>query len=420
MLPWISRAIVVVLDGAGLGALPDAHDYGDAGANTLGHVAETAAPHIPTLRRLGLGNISGMAGLKSVAAPQGAFGRLAELSVGKDSTVGHWELTGVVSSRAYPTYPEGFPPEIIGEFARRTGRGVLGNRPASGTQIIQELAEEHLRTGGWIVYTSADSVFQVAAHEAVIPLEELYAACDAAADMLMPRGLILRVIARPFAGAPGHLCRTAGRRDINMPAPGVTVLDRLAAAYLPVVTIGKVDSVFAGRAITEALHTADNREVLSALRDELEFARRGLVLANLTDFDMLYGHRRDVVGFARALEEADAAFERLLGMLRPRDLLFITADHGCDPTSPGTDHTREYVPILVAGQSVRPGVDLGTRTSFADLGATVCEALGIPGPDRGSSFWRECAAPVHRRALSAQTTRDHWDRRRDLFGGCLC
>lgn len=414
MHPWVCRIIVVVLDGAGIGALPDADQYGDRGAHTLGHVAERIALQVPHLRRLGLGNIVPLPGIAPCRRPLGAYGKLAERSAGKDSTVGHWELMGVVSERAYPTYPKGFPPEIITEFTRRTGRGVIGNRPASGTAIIEELYAEHRRTGAWIVYTSADSVFQVAAHEDVIPRAELYAACQQAAQMLMARGQVLRVIARPFKGTPGALRRTSGRRDYNLPAPGVTVLDRLSEAFCPTVTIGKVDSIFGGRNVTEAHHTHDNEETLEALLAEVELRQPGLVLANLVDFDMTWGHRNDPVGFAAGLEAFDAALGHLLKRLWPRDVLVLTADHGCDPTDQSTDHTREYVPVLVYGQAVRPGAPIGVRNSFADLGATLCDALGVAPPTCGASFWQSIVRPAGKGSTDFAGQRMAWLRSRAL------
>ena len=416
MYPWVSRVIVVILDGVGIGALPDADQYGDCGAHTLGHVAEQIGLEVPNLQRLGLGNITPLPGIPPCDRPLAAFGKLAERSAGKDSTVGHWELMGVVTERAYPTYPRGFPPEIIAEFTQRTGRGVIGNRPASGTQIIEELYAEHRRTGAWIVYTSADSVFQVAAHEEVIAPEELYAACEQAAKMLMERGLVLRVIARPFTGTAGSLRRTSGRRDYNLPPPGVTVLDRLAEALCPTVTIGKVDAIFAGRNVTEAVHTHNNEETVDALLFEVELRQPGLVLANLVDFDMTWGHRNDAAGFAAGLEAFDAALGRLLELLGPRDVLVLTADHGCDPTDESTDHTREYVPVLVLGHAVKAGAAIGTRASFADLGASICDALGVALPSAGASFWGAIARPADTGSTAFATQRMAWLRNRALAG----
>lgn len=416
-LPWIGRVVLIVLDGAGVGALPDAARYGDAGANTLGHVAAAAPLRLPNLQRLGLGNIVDMPGVPPARDAAGAFGKLAQRSAGKDSTVGHWELMGVVCPEPFPTYPEGFPAQIIGAFAERTGRGVIGNRPASGTQIIEELFDEHRRTGKWIVYTSADSVFQVAAHEDVIPSSELYEACRAAAELLFAGRAALRVIARPFTGERGALRRTGGRRDFNMPPPGATALDALAEGRLPVVTVGKIDDIFSGRGITRAERTGGNVATLARLEAELELRQDGLCFVNLVDFDMLWGHRNDAAGFARGLTEFDEALGRVLALLRERDILVITADHGCDPTMPGTDHTREYVPLIVWGPLVRAGMDLGVRASFADAGATVCEALGVPAPRAGMSAWREIAATHPTEVSRVESQRVDWFRRRSLVRG---
>lgn len=416
-MPWIGRVVVIILDGAGVGALPDAACYGDAGANTLGNVAAAAPLRLPNLERLGLGNIVDMPGVPPAARPAGAFGKLAQRSAGKDSTIGHWELMGVVCPEPFPTYPEGFPPGIIKAFEARTGRGVIGNRPASGTQIIEELCEEHRRTGAWIVYTSADSVFQVAAHDQVIPPDELYEGCRAAAELLFADRAALRVIARPFTGEKGGLRRTGGRRDFNMPPPDVTALDLLGEARLPVVTIGKIDDIFSGRGITRAERTGGNAATIAALEAELELWHGGLCFANLVDFDMLWGHRNDAAGFARGLREFDDALGRIPGLLRERDILLITADHGCDPTTPGTDHTREHVPFLACGSLVRAGVDLGVRDSFADVGATVCEALGAQAPPAGVSAWREIAAACPIEVSRVESERVDWFRRRSLVRG---
>lgn len=387
MLPRIERVIVLVLDGVGAGALPDAAEFGDGPVDTLGHVAATRPLRLPHLQALGLGNLAALPGVPPAEQPAAAFGRLAERSPARDSTVGHWELMGLVAPQAFPLYPEGFPAEIIAEFSALTGRPVIGNIPASGTRVIADLYEEHRATGAWIVYTSGDSVFQVAAHADVVPIEELHAACRLAADRLIARGDVLRVIARPFRGAPPHLHRSSQRRDYNAEPPGVTLLDRAAAAGLPVITVGKVDQVMGGRGITDAIAASGNAAVMSAVVHELDTLPVGLMLANLIDFDMLYGHRRDPQGFAAALEAFDCALGGLLAALRPRDVLAITADHGCDPTAPGSDHTREYAPLLLAGRCVCPGIGLGDRPSFADLGATLCHALGLQLPTHGASFW---------------------------------
>jgi len=384
------RVFLIVLDGVGIGALPDAEAYGDAGSDTLRHVAEAAGGlRLPVLERLGLGRLLELPGVRAIRDPRAARGRLAERSPGKDSTTGHWELAGLVLERAFPTYPHGFPRELLDAWAERVGRGWIGNVAASGTEIIQRLGAEHQRTGHFIVYTSADSVFQVAAHERTVPLEELYEACRAARERLTGAHAVGRVIARPFEGAPGDYRRTSRRRDFSLPPPGPTLLDRLTAAGHAVLTIGKVDELFAGRGVTEAIHTAGNAEGEEVL---LELARKGgegLVFANLVDFDTLYGHRNDAPGFGRALEQFDERLGELLSLLRPDELLIITADHGNDPTTASTDHAREYTPLLVAGPRVRPGADLGTRDTFADVAATLSQLFGVPGGGAGTSFLAE-------------------------------
>jgi phosphopentomutase len=379
------RAILLVLDGVGIGAAPDAAAYGDIGSDTLGHLARAVGGlRVPHLERLGLGRIAPLDGVAPVTRPAAAFGRMEPRSSGKDSTTGHWELAGVHVTRPFPTYPQGFPAEVVAEFARRTGRGVLGNVVGSGTAILTEFGEAHQRTGEWILYTSADSVFQIAAHEETIPLAELYAACETARAMLVPPHDISRVIARPFVGRPGAYTRTANRRDYAIAAPEETLLDALAAAGIPRVGVGKVDDLFARRGL-DGGHTKDNAEGIARILDWLRTGPDGLCFANLVDFDQLYGHRNDVPGFYRAVREFDAALPDLIAALREDDLLCITADHGNDPTTPSTDHARECVPVLVVGPRVIP-VDLGRRSTFSDLGATVAEWLGVPFRGRGTSF----------------------------------
>ena len=382
------RAIVIVLDGVGAGAAPDADRYGDAGSNTLGNLSRAVGGlKLPTLERLGLGRVIPLAGVASDVAPQGAWGRMRPASAGKDSTTGHWEICGIQLSRPFPTYPDGFPPELIKEFERRTGRGVLGNVAASGTAIIDRFGSEHVRTGKLIVYTSADSVFQVAAHERVVPLEELYRACEIARAMLVAPHDVSRVIARPFTGDGNGFTRTANRRDFAVAPPSETLLDALAAANIPRYGVGKVDDLFAGRSIA-AEHVPDNAAGLVAIDRALREAPSGLLFANLVDFDQLWGHRNDSAGFHEGLRSFDDALPTLLSALREDDLLFLTADHGNDPTTPSTDHSREIVPVLVAGARVRP-TDLGERATFADLGATVGEWLGVGFRGRGTSFLSE-------------------------------
>jgi phosphopentomutase len=386
------RAVVVVLDGVGVGEAPDAAAYGDVGSDTLGHVCTAAGGlALPNLARLGLGHVRPLDGVPAVPAPVGAFGQLVPRSAGKDSTTGHWELAGVVLDRPFPTYPGGFPPDVVDAFARATGRPVIGNVVGSGTAVVDEYGPEHERTGAWILYTSADSVFQVAAHEAVVPLGELYGACETARGLLVAPHDVSRVIARPFLGTPGAYRRTAHRRDYSIAPPSETLLDALAAAGVPRAGVGKVDDLFAGRHLS-ARHTGSNAEAIDAiaawLGGEGDGAAGGLLLANLVDFDTLYGHRNDAAGFAEALREVDAAIPRLEALLREDDLLFITADHGNDPTTPSTDHARERVPLLARGARVRP-VSLGARDTFADLGATVAEWLGVPFRGAGRSFLAE-------------------------------
>ncbi len=383
----------MIIDGGGVGALPDAAAYGDTGANTLLHViAEEGPLHLPNLRRLGLDEILALS--MSATAPQktapppgaGYYGRAASRSAGKDTTSGHWELAGVVLKQPFPLYPQGFPKEIIHDFETAIGRPVLGNIAASGTVIIEELGESHLQTGSPIVYTSADSVFQVAAHEELVPPERLYSWCAVAREILQGRHAVGRVIARPFTGRPGSFKRTAGRKDFSLSPPGETLLDLAAAAGCSVAVIGKVADVFNHRGITVHRPGGDNAATAAALLGLLEESPGGIIWATFGDFDTLYGHRNDSRGFASALERFDLHLGVLLAGLRPQDFLFISADHGCDPTHPGTDHTREHVPLMAWSPSLKQGSALGTRSSFADLGASAAQWLCLPRPDNGSSF----------------------------------
>jgi phosphopentomutase len=379
------RAIILVLDGVGVGAAPDAADYGDAGSDTLGNLSRAVGGlRLPHLAAVGLGNVAPIQGLTPVVAAEGAWGRMRPASAGKDSTTGHWEIAGVHLSRPFPTYPDGFPPDVIDRFSAAVGRGVIGNVAASGTEIIARLGEEHESTGKLIVYTSADSVFQIAAHEEVVPLEELYSACETARGQLVAPHDVSRVIARPFVGQPGAYRRTANRRDYSLAPPEETLLDDLAAAGVPRAGVGKVDDLFAGRSL-RARHTTSNAEGIAAILDWLRGDQGGLLFANLVDFDTLYGHRNDVAGFERALREFDDALPAIRAELREDDLLFITADHGNDPTTTSTDHARECVPLLALGEPVHP-VSLGERATFSDLGATVAEWLNVGFRGRGSSF----------------------------------
>ena len=381
------RVFLVVLDGVGIGELPDAARYGDRGANTLLHVAESAGRlRLPVMESLGLGCLLPLPNVRPLFAPRGARARLAEKSAGKDSTTGHWEMMGLVLEQAFPTYPDGFPEELLDRWSERVERGWIGNVAASGTEIISRLGARHQETGRFIVYTSADSVFQVAAHEATVPVEKLYDACRVARAMLQGEHAVGRVIARPFEGSPGDYRRTSRRRDFSLPPHAPTVMDAMVGAGRRVVTVGKVDDLFAGHGVSDAIHTKDNSEGEAVLLDLIKRPGEGLVFANLVDFDTQFGHRNDPAGFARALEQFDVTLGQMLGRLRGDEMAWVTADHGNDPTTPGTDHTREYTPLLVAGPRVRDAVDLGTRSSFADLGATVAEMFSVTMPRAGRSF----------------------------------
>jgi phosphopentomutase len=379
------RALILVLDGVGCGPAPDTAAYGDAGSDTIGNLARAVGGlHLPNLQRLGFGNVAPIEGVAASPEPHGAWGHMIPRSAGKDSTTGHWEIAGLHLKKPFPTYPRGFPPEVVDAFSRATGRPVIANAVASGTAVIDQFAAEQQRSGAWIVYTSADSVFQVAAHEGLIPLAELYRACEIARAQLVAPHDVSRVIARPFEGTPGAWKRTANRRDYSIQPPGVTLLDALAEAGIPRAGVGKVDDLFAGRGITSR-HTADNREGVAFLQEWISGPSRGFCFANLVDFDQLYGHRNDVRGFQGAIEEFDRALPSLLSALRDNDLLFITADHGNDPTTPSTDHARECVPLLAVGPRV-VGVPLGARDTFSDLGATVADWFGLSWRGQGTSF----------------------------------
>jgi phosphopentomutase len=387
----LKRAAIIVLDGLGIGPAPDTAAYGDAGSDTLGNVARAVGGlTLPHLQRLGLGRCRPLAGLEPVTSPEAAFGVALPRSHGKDSTTGHWELCGLLLERAFPTFPQGFPEALLAEFARQSGRGVLGNRAASGTAIIAELGAEHQRSGKWIVYTSADSVFQVAAHEETVPLAELYRACELARTLLVGDCAVSRVIARPFTGTPGAYRRTPHRRDFSLAPVGPTLLDRLAAAGVPRVGIGKVDDLFAGRNIASE-HTATNADAYRLIERALERTETGFIFVNVIEFDQTWGHRNDVVGFHQGLQELDRWIPRLEARARGDDLIIITADHGNDPTTPSTDHSREAVPILALGPRVRPQA-LGERPTFADVGASVAAYFDLPPLEAGTSFWKDIAA----------------------------
>ena len=380
-----SRIIVIVLDSVGVGALDDAEAYGDEGSNTLGNIAQCVPLRLPTLRALGLDRIVDIGGT-SAAQPRGAFGRMAEVSAGKDSVTGHWEMMGIVLDRAFPVFPDGFPRPLLDAFEARIGRGTLGNYAASGTTIIDDLGGEHMRTGKPIVYTSADSVFQIAAHEDIIPIDEQYRINAIAFELAVLGYGLGRVIARPFIGEPGRFTRTANRKDYAMPPTSETVLDRLSAARIPTIAIGKIDDLFAGRGITRALHTVSDAAGMEAVTAEMAALAQGLIFTNLVDFDSQFGHRNDVHGYAGNMELFDTRLSELLPRLREDDLLVVTADHGNDPTTPSTDHSREHVPLLVTGPRVTPGVALGTRRTFADLGQTVADNFGVGPMQHGKSF----------------------------------
>jgi phosphopentomutase len=388
-------AYLIVLDSVGIGAAPDAAEYGDAGASSIAHTAEAVGGlHLPVLQSMGLGNIPGLLpdgipiqGVPPTKTPRAGYGAMRERSRGKDTTTGHWEMAGIVLEKPFHTFPPGppsFPSELLDAFVRRTGRPAIGNKAYSGTAIIDELGAEHVRTGAWIVYTSADSVFQIAAHEEVIPLPELYRGCEIARELCDPY-MVGRVIARPFVGTPGGFHRTGNRRDFSYPPIAPTILDRLLTAAIPVTGVGKIEDIFAGKGVSESLHTTNNAETQAAV---LELARRrrpGLVFANLIDFDMLWGHRRDAHGYARALEDADRFIGELSSLLMQQDLILVTADHGNDPTFRGTDHTREHVPLIAHSPSL-PGWSLGVRDGFSDIAQSLASYFGIAPMPHGLSF----------------------------------
>jgi phosphopentomutase len=381
-----SRVILIVLDSVGIGELPDAGRYGDEGSDTLGNICRAVDLALPNLARLGLGNIATLRGVPASAAPEGCYGRMAESSPGKDSVTGHWEIAGIVLDRPFPTFPTGFPTEVIEAFERAIGRGTLGNEVASGTEIIARLGDAHVASGKPIVYTSADSVFQIAAHEQVVPVPELYRMCEAAYRIVVEGLGVGRVIARPFVGPSGQYTRTANRHDYAMPSPRPTLLDVLAKAGVPVFSVGKVADLFAGRGITRSRPTPSDSAGVDVLLDVMQAEARGLIFVNLVDFDTQFGHRNDVAGYAANLERFDRRLPEILAALGPDDLLVLTADHGNDPTTPSTDHSREHVPLLAAGPKVGRGRDLGTRETFADLGQTVASVFGVGPLEHGSSF----------------------------------
>ena len=389
----IRRVILVVLDSVGIGELPDAAAYGDEGSDTLGNISRVVPLRLPNLCALGLRELVALPGVDRPALPAGAFGRMAEASPGKDSVTGHWELAGLVLDRPFPVFPHGFPPEIMREFEARIGRPTLGNVVASGTEIIARLGDEHVRTGHPIVYTSADSVFQIAAHEDVIPVPELYRFCEIGFDIVVRGHGVGRVIARPFVGPSGRFERTANRHDFAQVPYADTLLDRLVAAGIDVISVGKISDLFAGRGITRATPTKSDAHGMDVIAQEMASVDAGVIFANLVDSDAQFGHRNDVAGYAANLERFDARLGQLLPNLRASDLLVITADHGNDPTTPSTDHSREHVPLLVTGAQVQAGRDLGLRSTFADLGQTLAELFGVGPLPHGTSFLKELLGP---------------------------
>ncbi|HSE30358.1 MAG TPA: phosphopentomutase [Pyrinomonadaceae bacterium] len=373
-----NRILLIVLDGAGIGAMPDAPEWGDAGSDTFGHILESRQLNLPNLQRYGLGNIRPLQGLPPHPKPEGSYGRCALQSNGKDTTTGHWEMAGIILERAFPTYPKGFPQNVIDRFVKETSvPGILGNIPASGTEIIKVLGEEHVQTGKPIVYTSADSVFQIAAHEEVIPLDRLYEICETARQILDGEHKVGRVIARPFLGEPGGFYRTENRHDYAVAPPRENLLPALADAGLDVVCIGKIASIYDSLGVTKDLTARNNEQSINQTIAALSDSSRGLIFSNLVDFDMLYGHRRDTEGYAKALEHFDSRVPEIEKAMRDDDVMMISADHGNDPTFPGSDHTREYAPLLVYGKRSRPGVNLGTRNSLADIGQTIAENFAL-------------------------------------------
>ncbi|MCH1981557.1 phosphopentomutase [Ruminococcus sp. OA3] len=385
----IKRVFLIVLDSFGIGEMPDAADYKDVGSNTLGTIAASEVYHTPNMKKLGLYNIEGVSCCESENSPAGAFARMKEASRGKDTTIGHWEIAGIISEQAMPTYPEGFPEDVLNTFEKETGRGVLCNRPYSGTEVIKDYGEEHLKSGKLIVYTSADSVFQIAAHEDIIPVKTLYEYCRIAREILQGEHGVGRVIARPFIGKAPDFQRTKNRHDFSLIPPSNTMLDYIKNAGMSVIAVGKINDIFAGKGITKTSSIQNNDDGMRQTEEIAETDFQGLCFVNLVDFDMLYGHRNDIDGYAKAVTRFDSWLGGFLNKMRDEDVLIITGDHGCDPGTPSTDHSREYTPLLVYGKAVRENCDLGTRNSFSDIAATVLEMLGIPGKTGGTGFFNE-------------------------------
>ncbi|MBL4930649.1 phosphopentomutase [Clostridium paridis] len=386
----IKRVIWIVLDSVGMGALPDADKYGDVGSNTIGNVAKyNGGLKLPNMESLGLGLIDGMENINKAQNPIGCYGKLHEASNGKDTVTGHWEMVGVKTEVAFPTYPNGFPKDLIEEFEEKTGRKVIGNKVASGTEILDELGEEQLKTGALIVYTSADSVFQIAAHEELIPLDDLYKYCEIAREMLHGNRKVARVIARPYIGEPGNFSRTPNRKDYALVPPHETTLDILKSAGIPVMAVGKIEDIFSGKGITHAIHTKDNMDGVDKTLDYMNESTSGLIFTNLVDFDSKWGHRNNAKAYGEGLEAFDQRLKEIIGNMKEDDVLFITADHGCDPTFPGTDHTREYVPFLAYGKSLKEGYNLGIKMGFYSMGQTICEIFNTEKIQNGESFLKE-------------------------------
>lgn len=383
----IERVILIVLDSVGIGALPDAAEYGDEGSNTIGNISKNIKGfELKNLSGLGLGNIEGDTGISKAENPIGSYGRALESSPGKDTTTGHWEIAGMILDKAFPTFPDGFPEELVQKFEKVIGAKTIGNEVASGTEIIARLGDKHVATGYPIIYTSADSVFQIAAHEEVISLEKLYDMCEAARKLLTGEYSVGRVIARPFIGSSGSYKRTSNRRDFSLKPTAKTMLDIIKEQNLNVMAVGKIEDIFAGTGITDAVHTESNMDGVSKTLDYMKKNKKGLIFTNLVDFDMLYGHRNDVEGYANALKEFDGRLPEIISTMKDTDVLIITADHGCDPSTASTDHSREYIPIMVYGKYISKGINLGTRSSFSDIGATVLDLLGLPIEISGKSF----------------------------------
>lgn len=388
-MSYFDRVILIVMDSVGIGELPDAELFGDKGSDTLGHICEATGVKLNNMGRLGLGNIRPLSSIPPENSPIGFYGKMAEKSAGKDTTTGHWEISGVWLNKPFPTYPNGFPEDVINEFEKRIGTKVIGNKAASGTEIIKELGEEHVKTGYPIVYTSADSVFQIAAHEDIIPIDRLYEMCRIAREIMMGEHAVGRIIARPFVGTPGNFVRTERRRDFSLVPPEDTILDRMVAKGLDVYAVGKIEDIFAHRGITLSNHTGNNRDGISATINYMDKLERGLIFTNLVDFDTLYGHRNNAEGYAEALKEFDNALPEIMTHMNNKDILIITADHGCDPTTASTDHSREYVPLLVYTPSNKKGSSLGIRDTFSDIAQTVAKNFDLAPFRHGISFLDE-------------------------------